>query len=301
MCDPKTIRNVRKGAFKSTKIVRKSSLVSENLSRKKTLVKKMALKMTKNGRKFTSAKQISEAAPFECSATTVRRYLKDMEIVSRVRPRRPRQHDDDCERRFDFAVEQLSCISENKNRQYLFSDEKIFDTNDRGSRRMWVRRGDSPTPRFHQKWCPRVMVWGVIGKDFRKLIIFQESQKITSQFYVAKILPTIAKRVNSHPNEVFIQDGARPHTAKASMNFLREHNVDAPPWPARSPDLNVIENLWSLVERAIKNDRGTSAKSLARVVKKAWNSIPRRTVNAYVENFESRLVRCIELRGGYVQ
>jgi hypothetical protein len=85
------------------------------------------------------------------------------------------------------------------------------------------------------------------------------------------------------------------------MNFLREHNVDAPPWPARSPDLNVIENLWSLVERAIKNDRGTSAKSLARVVKKAWNSIPRRTVNAYVENFESRLVRCIELRGGYVQ
>ena len=42
------------------------------------------------------------------------------------------------------------------------------------------------------------------------------------------------------------QDNAPPHTAKSTREYIAEQQVFdvVPDWPPRSPDLNVIENLW---------------------------------------------------------
>jgi hypothetical protein len=36
------------------------------------------------------------------------------------------------------------------------------------------------------------------------------------------------------------------------MEFLKEEKVRVLPWPAKSPDLNPIENMWSIVKRRIR-------------------------------------------------
>ena len=51
---------------------------------------------------------------------------------------------------------------------------------------------------------------------------------------------------------VFMQDGARVHTANATLAYLQRKQVKVlQNWPPRSPDLNPIENLWSLIDREV--------------------------------------------------
>ncbi len=53
----------------------------------------------------------------------------------------------------------------------------------------------------------------------------------------------------------FQQDLAPALTAKSTKSWLNDHSVGVLDWPTNSPDLNPIENLWSIVKRKMRNKR----------------------------------------------
>ena len=88
----------------------------------------------------------------------------------------------------------------------IFTDEKIFDTND-SRRKMWVRRGQKAAPRQKVRWAPRCQVWGAVGVGWRYLVILQNDTSITSETYIETL-----KEVDFPPNRIFQQDRATAHT-----------------------------------------------------------------------------------------
>ncbi len=48
---------------------------------------------------------------------------------------------------------------------------------------------------------------------------------------------------------IFQQNLAPVHTAKSTKSWFNDHGVTVLDWPANSPDLNPIENLWGLSRR----------------------------------------------------
>ncbi|CAJ0937839.1 unnamed protein product [Ranitomeya imitator] len=46
-------------------------------------------------------------------------------------------------------------------------------------------------------------------------------------------------------------DNARPHVAGVCQQFLQDEGIEAMDWPARSPDLNLIEHIWDIMSRTI--------------------------------------------------
>ncbi len=73
---------------------------------------------------------------------------------------------------------------------------------------------------------------------------------------------------------IFQQDLSPAHTAKGTKSWFNDHGVTVLDWPANSPDLNPIENLWGIVKRKMRDTRPNNADDLKATVKETWASIP---------------------------
>jgi transposase len=52
--------------------------------------------------------------------------------------------------------------------------------------------------------------------------------------------------------DVFQQDGASCHTEKATRALFSDKSITVLHWPANSPDLNPIENIWAVLKQNVE-------------------------------------------------
>ncbi|GFS76623.1 transposable element Tcb2 transposase [Trichonephila clavipes] len=82
------------------------------------------------------------------------------------------------------------------------------------------------------------------------------------------------------------QDNARPHVAETVRDFCSAQHLQFLPWPAYSPELSPIEQVWDLVGQRFAHDpRPLASKDeLFLRIQAIWNSLP--------QTFKIRLTPC---------
>ncbi len=110
------------------------------------------------------------------------------------------------------------------------------------------------------------------------------------------MLPS-ADKLYGNADFIFQQDLAPAHTAKGTKSWFSDHGVSVLDWPANSPDLNPIENLWGIVKRKIRDTRPNNADELKATVKATWASIPPQQCHKLITSMPRRIEAVIKAKG----
>lgn len=101
---------------------------------------------------------------------------------------------------------------------------------------------------------------------------------------------------------IFQDDNAPIHTAGIIKSWYDEHSEDFQhmPWPAQSPDLNIIEAVWSILEVQIRNvyPPPSSLKALEELLISEWYKIPTETIQKLYQSIPRRVQAVIKAKGG---
>ncbi len=109
------------------------------------------------------------------------------------------------------------------------------------------------------------------------------------------MLPS-ADKLYGDADLIFQQDLAPAHTAKGTKSWFNDHGVTVLDWPANSPDLNPIENLWGIVKRKMRDTRPNNADDLKAAIKATWASIPPQQCHKLITSMPRRIEAVIKAK-----
>jgi transposase len=99
-------------------------------------------------------------------------------------------------------------------------------------------------------------------------------------------------------NVIFQQDNARPHVANIICDwFANEPFTLLDDWPPYSPDLNVIENVWSHMRSRLRYRRIPNVQILAETLHNVWNNLEPALATRLVDSMANRCRNVIARRG----
>ena len=76
-------------------------------------------------------------------------------------------------------------------------------------------------------------------------------------------------------DQLLQQDNAPCHKSLEVMTFMENNGIGLlPQWPARSPDLNIIENLWDYLKKKVRQHSIANLEELWTVLQHEFYNIP---------------------------
>ncbi len=222
--------------------------------------------------------------------------------VFRKRATKPLLNQRQRQKRLTWAVEKKNWTVAQWSK-VLFSDESKFciSFGNQGPR-VWRKSGEAQNPcclKSSVKFPQSVMIWAAMSSAGVGPLCFLKStvnaaiyQEILEHF----MLPS-ADKLYGDADFIFQQDLAPAHTAKGTKSWFNDHGVTVLDWPANSPDLNPIENLWGIVKRKMRDTRPNNADELKATVKETWASIPPQQCHKLITSMPRRIEAVIKAKG----
>ena len=254
--------------------------------------------------------------------TTVQRIVdEDLNLEPLKKRKVQLLSDQDIEKRLVRSKRLLRIYTRAVLETAFFSDEKIFKVrqqynvqNDRVYVPKGTRKRDVDPERLLAEragFPQQIMVSLAISRAGKSPIFFVEpGTKVNAQYYCDVLLKEMIPAMNrlaKRKEYLFMQDGARAHTAKITLGMLANQKylnlLQPSDWPPNSPDLNPVDFcVWGILERNVYRGRKiTSIEELKEAIVEEWAKISQDVIDSCIDAFRDRLNRVIKAEGRHIE
>jgi Mn-dependent DtxR family transcriptional regulator len=243
-----------------------------------------------------------EAGLFEVSTRTIRRRLLETDKLKNVIPKKkPFISDKNVKRRLEWCLTHRNW-SRDDWAKVVWTDESPFHVRFQGRLRRYV-----PTAKEFKrmetkgtvKHATKIMVWGCFARNGTGVLHRINGimdQNIYKNILIQQFKPS-AQALFPEGNFIFQQDNDPKHTAKTVQAYIRNQEWHVLQWPAQSPDLNPIENLWYILDRETKDRTCKNEEELFLHLQKAWEHINVDILHNLVDSMPRRIQEVIDAKG----
>ncbi|GFV61860.1 transposable element Tcb2 transposase [Trichonephila clavipes] len=137
-----------------------------------------------------------------------------------------------------------------------------------------------------------IMVWAGIMINDRTRLHVVANGTMTRQRYIDEVLLPHVRLFRGVVGDkfVFMDDNATCHRTLAVQDCLDREGIQRLVRPARSPDLNPIENVWDALGRQVagRNYPPTNKNTLIRALTEEWDKLPQQLLDNVVQKEDER-------------
>lgn len=307
-CSRETVRNI----FNRYEETGNANRRRENCQsdRKTTTEQDRALVAYVEDHPHTSGIRAARALNINISSRSVRRRWNECGLNSYWAARKEPLTLQGKENRVGFCLQYLP-YEEDDWRKFVFSDESCISIMKDGRVRVWRRKGERLSPQFinyvQKSGRFSVPVWGwCSGVGVGNLTLIDG--RLDSQQYVDILenvfIPQVRGIFGEEPIN-FIQDQSPIHTARSVKTWFDEHQQDITliNLPPKSPDLNIIENAWSLLKNRLDTTDVVNSQMLWERTEEVWDTLAEDIDywETLARSMHRRVQSVLEMGGGHTR
>lgn len=250
-----------------------------------------------------TAEFIKKTLNLKIHSNTIRNRLNENHFKSYWSTKKPYINEINMKKRVAWAKAHLKW-GKRKWMSVLFTDETSFRLSCDYPIRVWRKRNERynvKSLRATRKFDKKLFVYasfcakgvGLMAKIDGRMdqILYQ---KILNEY----MLPSAENLFQNLSNKwILMQDNDSKHCAKSTLEWFELNGVQVMDWPPQSPDLNPIENLWSIVKNNLKDKHPKDLDELYELAQKEWMSIPIKCTKNLVQSMKKRCQMVIESGG----
>jgi len=104
-----------------------------------------------------------------------------------------------------------------------------------------------------------------------------------------------------HGKGILMEDGASIHTSNFTSAWHRQLGFNKMEWPANSPDLNPIENVWRMLKYRLNRRLPRNLDELHQALIVEWDRLSLDDYGKYINEMPERCEAVILARGGHTK
>lgn len=249
-----------------------------------------------------SSSQIVKSMALPVTSRRVRQLLKDNPHLQwRKRQSTPNLKNHHKKARLEFAKKYMTWNEQWKN--VIFTDEKkwTLDGPD-GWNYCWQDNRKEKKKSMRRNFGGgSLMIWSGICFNGKAQIYFIGTKTKSKNYcnMLESFLEQDIPRLFSC-GWIFQHDNASVHKSKETNEWLSRKKIVVLDWPALSPDLNPIENAWSIIARKVyeKGKQYQTVEDLKKAIQKCWVESTEIDTEKLVMSMPNRIFECICEKGG---